>query len=609
MHDLAGARRGKSWSSSAICSVGRRPKFTQAIYNSLLMNSSPMKSTSLKPEMSRAHALLMLLLIVASPLSAQDRSYGRSMVISDGGIVATSHTLASQAGAQILAHGGSAMDAAIAANAVLGVTEPMMNGVGGDLFLLYWDAKTGKLYGLNASGWAPRGLSIDYLKQKGDMQMPQAGVDTVTVPGAVEGWSQAHARFGRLPWKDLFTPAIYYAEHGYPVSEIIQDFWERDMQALKQIPEAERVFLPAGKVPDVGEMFANPDLGKTLRLIAEQGRDAFYRGEIAQSIVRTSAALGGTMQADDLADFSAEWVEPISINYRGWKVYELPPNGQGMAALEMLNIMSTLTADKAGPLAPTELHNRIEAMKLAYSDLYRYNADPRFAKVPVQGLLSDDYARQRAKLIDPEKANCSAASRSPARSDTTYLAAVDKDGNIVSLIQSLYDAFGSGVAVKGRGFMLQDRGGLFVLEPSHPNALAPRKRPFHTIIPAFMEQGDTHIGFGIMGGANQPLAHAQFVSNIVDYGMNIQAALSEPRFTVQPVEQEIGCNILIESRVPQQTLKELEEKGHNFKVRKEYSTAMGRGQAVLHNSKSNVNFAASDPRADGSAEPEPAPER
>jgi gamma-glutamyltranspeptidase / glutathione hydrolase len=551
--------------------------------------------------------LLGALLVPALPLHAQDRSYGRSMVINDGGIVATSHTLASQAGAQILAHGGSAMDAAIAANAVLGVTEPMMNGVGGDLFLLYWDAKTSKLYGLNASGWAPRGLSIEYLKQKGILQMPQAGIDSVTVPGAVDGWAKAHARFGRLPWKDLFTPAIYYAEHGYPVPEIIHDYWEGDAQALKQTPEAERVFLPGGKAPAVGEMFSNPDLGKTLRFIAEGGRDAFYRGEIAQSIVSTSAELGGTMQADDLAEFSAEWVEPISITYHGWKVYELPPNGQGMAALEMLNIMSALLPDQAGPLAAMELHNRIEAMKLAYSDLYRYNADPRFAKVPVKGLLAEDYAKQRAALIDPNKANCTPASGSPARSDTTYLAAVDKEGNIASLIQSNYDAFGSGVAIKGRGFVLQDRGGLFVLDPSHPNALAPRKRPFHTIIPAFMEQGDVHIGFGIMGGANQPLAHAQFVSNMVDYGMNIQAALSEPRFTVRPTEQGIGCELLIESRVPVETLKELEQKGHKLKVRKEYSAAMGRGQAVLHNSKSNVNFAASDPRADGSAEPEPVP--
>ncbi|MGH9552408.1 MAG: gamma-glutamyltransferase family protein, partial [Terriglobales bacterium] len=418
----------------------------------------------------------LLLNLLPSPLLAQDRSYGRSMVIVDRGIVATSHTLASQAGAQILARGGSAIDAAIAANAVLGVTEPMMNGVGGDLFLIYWEAKTGKLYGLNASGWAPRGLSIEYLKQKGILQMPQAGIDSVTVPGAVEGWAKAHARFGKLPWKDLFTPAIYYAEHGYPVPELIHGFWEGEEQVLKQTPEAQRIYLPSGKVPEVGEMFSNPDLGKTLRLIAEGGRDVFYRGEIAQSIVATSTELGGTMKPDDLADFSAEWVEPISITYHGWKVYELPPNGQGMAALEMLNIMSTLPPDKGGPLAPMELHNRIEAMKLAYSDLYRYNADPRFAKVPVKGLLATDYAKQRAALIDPAKANCTPASGSPARSDTTYLAAVDKDGNIASLIQSNYDAFGSGVAVKGRGFVLQDRGGLFVLDPSHPNALAPRKR-------------------------------------------------------------------------------------------------------------------------------------
>ena len=564
--------------------------------------------TSAPVKLQVSCVLILLCLLPRSPLSAQDRTYGRSMVISDGGIVATSHTLASQAGAQILARGGSAMDAAISANAVLGVTEPMMNGIGGDLFLLYWEAKTGKLYGLNASGWAPRGISVEYLKQKGTMQMPQAGIDSVTVPGAVDGWAKAHARFGRLPWKDLFTPAIYFAEHGYPVTEIIHDYWEGDAQTLKQTPEAERLFLPGGKAPEVGEMFANPDLGKTLRLIADLGRDAFYRGEIGQSIVSTSAALGGTMQPDDLADFSAEWVEPISTNYRGWKIYELPPNGQGMAALEMLNIMSVLPADKGGPLAPMELHNRIEAMKLAYADLYRYNADPRFAKVPVRGLLSDGYARQRAALIDPEKANCTPASGSPARSDTTYLAAIDRDGNIVSLIQSLYDAFGSGVAVKGRGFILQDRGGLFVLDPSHPNALAPRKRPFHTIIPAFMEQGDTHIGFGIMGGANQPLAHAQFVSNFVDYGMNIQAALSEPRFTVRPAEEGIGCDLLIESRVDAPTLQQLRQKGHTLKVRKEYSAAMGRGQAVLRNAKTKVNFAASDPRADGSAEPEPIPE-
>jgi gamma-glutamyltranspeptidase/glutathione hydrolase len=559
--------------------------------------------------MARTFFLLVLCLPFSINALAQDRSYGRSMVVTSGGIAATSQYLASQAGADVLRRGGSAIDGAIAANAVLGVTEPMMNGIGGDLFLLYWDAKTGKLYGLNASGWAPRQLSIDFLKKQGITSMPHDGIQSVTVPGAVDGWSKAHQRFGRLAWKDLFTSAIFYAEHGYSVPELVHGYWEDSQDRLKVTPEAARVFLPHGKVPEIGEQFSNPDLARSLRLIADQGRDVFYRGDIAQAIIKTSSALGGTMQADDLADFSSEWIDPISIDYRGWKIYELPPNGQGMAALEMLNIMATFQPDPAGPQGAPELHKKIEAMKLAYTDLYRYNADPRFAKVPVQGLLAKDYAAERAALISPDKASCTTASGSPARSDTTYLAVVDKDGNIASLIQSLYDAFGSGVAVNGMGFILQDRGGLFTLDPNHPNALAPRKRPFHTIIPAFMERGDTHIGFGIMGGSNQPLAHAQFVSNFVDYGMNIQAVLEAPRFTIAGTAEPIGCRLLIESRVTPDVVEELRKKGHNIVARKEYSSAMGRGQAVQHNSKTGTNFGASDPRADGSAEPEPLPQR
>jgi gamma-glutamyltranspeptidase/glutathione hydrolase len=557
--------------------------------------------------LGRRLIVVTLVCLLASVALGQDRSYGRSMVVTDLGIVATSHVLASQAGAQILAKGGSAIDAAIAANAVLGVTEPMMNGVGGDLFLLYWDGKSGKLYGLNASGWAPKSLTIDFLKKQGITVMPDDGIQSVTVPGAVDGWAKAHERFGKLPWKDLFTPAIYYAEHGYAVPEIIHDFWGIGRRKLQQTEEAQRLFLPHGKVPEVGEMFSNPDLAKTLRLIAEKGPQVFYRGEIAQNILKTSSALGGTMQADDLSEFSSEWVEPLSIDYRGWRVYELPPNGQGMAALEMLNIMATSQPDKDGPQGTAELHKKIEAMKLAYTDLYRYDADPRFAHVPVKGLLSPEYAAQRAALINPEKANCTPASGTPAKSDTTYLAVVDKDGNIASLIQSVYDYFGSGVAVTGRGFLLQDRGGLFVLDPNHPNALAPRKRPFHTIIPAFMERADVHIGFGIMGGSNQPLAHAQFVSNLVDYGMNIQGALSTPRFTIRDSGDAIGCKIVIESRVRPEVLDQLRRKGHDLSVRKEYSALMGRGQAVLHNSRTGGNFGASDPRADGAAEPEPIP--
>jgi gamma-glutamyltranspeptidase/glutathione hydrolase len=526
------------------------------------------------------------------------------MVVTRYGIVATSHVQASVAGAQILARGGSAVDAAIAANAVLGVTEPMMNGMGGDLFAIYWEAKTGKLYGLNASGWAPRGLTIAHLKAKGATSMPGAGIDSVTVPGAVAGWHALHERFGRLAWKDLFQSAIFYADDGYPVPEVIASYWNDSADWIANDAEARRVYLPNGKPPGVGQVFQNHDLAKALRLVAGNGADAFYKGEIARAILSTSQSLGGTLAADDLAEFSPEWVEPISTTYRDWTVYELPPNGQGMAALEMLNIMETTPASPDGPLSVAELHKKIEAMKLAYADLERYNADPRFAKIPVKGMLSKEYARERAKLINPAKANCEVAPGAPPFSDTTYLSVVDREGNIVSLIQSNYEAFGAGIVVRGMGFVLQDRGALFSLDAASPNALAPRKRPFHTIIPAFMERGDQHIGFGIMGGANQPLAHAQFVSNVADYGMNIQEAVENARFTVSP---QRGCNIVIESRVAPEVRQKLSAMGHQLDVRNAYTTAMGRGQAVLHDSKAKVNYGASDARADGAGVPEQPP--
>src|SRR5580692_2067325 len=547
-------------------------------------------------------AAAALLFTTSMSMSARDRSNARSMVITRYGIVATSHVQASAAGAQILARGGSAVDAAIAANAVLGVTEPMMNGMGGDLFAIYWEAKTGKLYGLNASGWAPRGLTIAHVKAQDATVMPVQGIDSVTVPGAVAGWHALHARFGKLAWKDLFQSAISYADDGYPVPEIIASYWTDAAGWIANDAEARRVYLPGGKPPVVGQVFQNHDLAKALRLVAEGGADAFYKGEIARAIVSTSQSLGGTMVGDDLAEFSPEWVEPISTTYRDWTVYELPPNGQGMAALEMLNIMETSAPSPDGPLSAVELHKKIEAMKLAYADLGRYNADPRFAKVPVKGILSKEYARERARLIDPSKANCDVAAGTPPFSDTTYLWVVDREGNIVSLIQSNYSAFGSGIAVRGMGFVLQNRGGLFSLDPASPNVLAPRKRPFHTIIPAFMEHGDQHIGFGIMGGANQPLAHAQFVSNIIDYGMNIQAALEAPRFTKR---NSGGCDVSIEVRVPASTLQQLSEHGHEIRIRREYTQEMGRGQAILHDSRTKTNYAASDPRADGEAIPEP----
>jgi gamma-glutamyltranspeptidase / glutathione hydrolase len=542
-----------------------------------------------------------LTLIAAASATAQDRSYGRSMVVTPYGIVATSYVQASQAGARILEQGGSAIDAGIAANAVLGVAEPMMNGVGGDLFAIYWEAKTGKLYGLNASGWAPQGLTIDHLEAKDIHTMPQKGIDSVTVPGAVDGWTKLHDRFGKLGWSELFQPAIFYAGHGYPVPEMAHAYWEDSVPGLMRNPESRRVYLPGDKAPAIGQVFRNPDLAGALTLIANQGETAFYKGEIAQAIQKTSTELGGTMTAEDLSKYSAEWVEPISTKYRDWTVYELPPNGDGMAALEMLNIMENFKPAPEGPLSSAELHTRIEAMKLAYADVTAYDGDPRFGKIPVAALISKPYAAQRAALIDPKKANCAVAPGALPRSDTTYLSVVDRDGNILSLIQSNYSAFGSDVTVKGMGFVLQNRGGLFSVDRKSPDALAGHKRPFHTIIPAFMENGDQHIGFGIMGGMNQPLAHAQFVSNVVDYQMNIQAAMEAARFTVS---QKLGCTIVIESRVGPASIEQLTAMGHVLQVQKEYSSHMGRGQAVLHDSTTRINYGASEPRADGAAVPE-----
>jgi len=532
------------------------------------------------------------------------RNYGRSVVISQQGIAATSQVPASQAAAQILSEGGSAADAAIAANAVLAVVEPMMNGLGGDLFVLYWEAKTGKLTGLNASGPAPSRLSPELVRSQGIASMQDAGVHAVTVPGAVDGWSKMHLRFGKLPWNRLFRPAIAHAKHGFPVPEIVQELWAAPSTVgkLQASPEAARVFLADDTPPQVGDIFRNPDLARAFRILADVGPQAFYAGEIASAILATSQELGGLINRDDLASYSAEWVEPISIDYRGWRVFELPPNGQGMAALEMLNIMETIPADPNGPFSSVEMHKRIEAMKLAYADAYRYNGDPRSAKVPVDGLLSKVYARERAEFIDLKRANGNFAPGRPAGSDTVYLSVVDREGNIASWIQSIYAGFGSGIVVKGMGFPLQNRGAGFTLEPDHPNVLAGGKRPFHTIIPGFMERGDQHIGFGIMGGANQPLAHAQFVSNVVDYGMNLQQAMEAPRFFKGA---PAGLEVAIEARVPAITLEQLTDMGHVIALRPEYSQEMGRGQAILHNSKTRTNYAASDARADGAAVPEP----
>jgi gamma-glutamyltranspeptidase/glutathione hydrolase len=553
--------------------------------------------------------LPLAMIVSALQVDAQDRTQGRSMVISRRGVVSAENPLAAQAGASVLAHGGNAVDAAIATNAVMGVVEPMMNGIGGDLFAIVYDAKSGKLYGLNASGWAPAGLSVEFLKSKGIAKMPQKGIQSVTVPGAVDGWAKLIARFGTKKFAELLAPAIYYSREGFPVPEWDAAYWADEVDLLKQDKNAAATYLSGGHAPRMGEVFRNPDLARSLEAIASGGRDAYYRGESAKSIVALSGRLGGTMTPEDLADYSSEWVEPISTTYHGWAVYEIPPNGQGIAALEMLNIMEQFSLGQFGHNSTDALHAMIEAKKLAYADMYRYVADPKFSQVPVQGMLSKEYAARRAKLVDMAKANCDVLPGEPPLAtggDTTYLTVTDSDGNMVSLIQSNYSGFGSGLVADGTGFALQNRGGLFSLDPNSPNKLAGHKRPLHTIIPGFMSNGQERIAFGIMGGFNQAQAHAQFVSNVVDFGMNIQEALEAARFSKYTFA---GCDVYLEDRVPLAVRDGLAARGHKIDLHGAYSAVMGGGQAVQRDISSGVNYGASDPRKDGEAIPEPSPDK
>jgi gamma-glutamyltranspeptidase/glutathione hydrolase len=541
------------------------------------------------------------LLMATYPVMAQDRSQMRSMVISQNGIVASESPLASQAGVRILEAGGNAVDAAIAANAMMGVVSPMMNGIGGDLFAIVYDAKANKLYGLNASGWAPKALTIDSLHKQGLREMPQMGVNAITVPGAVEGWQKLADKFGRKKLSEDLTPAIETAKNGYPVTEWVAIYWAGSVDYLRGDDQATKVYLPNDRTPKTGEIFRNPDLAWSLQQVAEHGKDAYYKGEISKRILEAIKRHGGVMSPQDLAEFSAEWVEPISTTYRDWTVYEMPPNGQGLAALLMLNMMETFPlGEKEYGFASTKaLHAMIEAKKLAYADLIKYIGDPRGQTLPVPTLLSKPRAAERARLIDPDHANCEVATGTlPGAGDTTYLTAVDRDGNMVSLIQSNYAGFGSGIVAPGTGFVLQNRGALFNLDPTSPNALAGRKRPIHTIIPAFAQKGDTRVAFGIMGGWNQSQAHAQFVADLVDYKMNIQAALEAPRFTKGTFE---GCDVQMENRFPGKVRDELTAKGHKIQVMGTFSSVMGGGQAVLRDFSTGVNYGASDPRKDGAA--------
>src|SRR5438128_10866743 len=429
------------------------------------------------------------------------RWQARSMAMSTRGIVAAENPLAAQAGAVVLARGGHAVDAAIAANAVMGLVAPMMNGVGGDLFAIVHDVSTGSVHGLNASGWSPAGATIEFLTSRGMTTMPQTGIHSVTVPGAVSGWMALHEKFGRASFDTILSAAIAHAENGFPVSEITALEWLGSVPALQVDRSAAALYLPGGRPPASGDLFRNPDLARTLRAIARDGRDAFYRGEVAQRIIACCAEQGGAHTAADFADYKAEWVAPLMTNYRGWDVYEIPPNSQGIAALVMLNILEGLPLGEMGRGTVETLHAMIEAKKLAYADMLRHVGDPRFAKVPVEAILSKAYARQRAALIDPRRAAGHVdAGHLPAHGgDTTYLCVVDILGNMVSLIQSNFANFGSGVVPEGTGFALQSRGGLFTFDRSHPNVLEPRKRPLQTVIPGFMRRDQVRVGFGVMG--------------------------------------------------------------------------------------------------------------
>jgi len=534
---------------------------------------------------------------------------GRSVVATKYGIVAASQPLAAGAGVRILERGGNAIDAAIAANAAMGLMEPTSNGIGGDLFAIIYLAETGQLIGLNSSGWAPAGLTVDLLASKGIEEMPRRGIYTVTVPGVVAGWDALRSRFGTLPFNEILAPAIFYAENGFPLSEVIARMWAGSQEMLANHPNSKKTFLIDGRAPEAGEVFRNLDLAASLRRIAEKGRDGYYQGPTAEAILAISKEAGGVFTAEDLSEFEPEWVTPIQTTYRGWTVSEIGPNTQGIAALMMLNLMEQYPLAEYGFHSTEALHVMIEAKKLAYADMLHYVGDPKFSPIPVPRMLDKEHAAQRAKLIDPARAQCAVTPSEFSTvtelsgGDTIYMSVIDKDGNIVSLIQSNYSGFGSGLVPPGAGFMLHNRGALFTLERNRPNTLEPRKRPLHTIIPAFMEKGDVRIGFGIMGGWNQAQAHAQFVANIADYGMNIQEAIEAGRFTKGSFE---GCDVELEALIPEEVRSALVQRGHQVEVVPPRTGTFGKGQAVQSNGE-GVHFGASEPRADGAAIPEAPP--
>jgi len=527
----------------------------------------------------------------------------RSEVIAAHGMVASSHPLATQIGLEILKKGGSAVDAAIAVNAALGLMEPTGNGIGGDLFAIVWDAKTRKLYGLNASGPAPKKLSLEYFQKNNLSEYPEFGPLPVTVPGVVAGWSELHNKFGKLPIKSLFKPTIEYAKDGFPVTETIAYYFELNKQRFQDYPNFKEVWMANGDVPKTGEIFKNPALARTLEILSEKGLDQFYTGNIARITADFIQGQGGFLSYKDLASFQPEWVEPISTNYRGFDVWELPPNTQGLATLQILNILESFNLAELGLFSPEYIHLFIEAKKLAFADRAKFYSDPRFAELPIETLLSKDYAAKRREEINLKKAALVDASGLPKHGDTVYLTTADENGNMVSLIQSNYSGMGSGMTPPNLGFMLQNRGTLFSLDPKHLNVVAGGKRSFHTIIPAFVtKDGEPFISFGVMGGATQPQAQAQVLINIIDFGMNLQEAGDAPRIVHSGSSQPSGSRmknggtVSLESAFDEKIRKELIKMGHQLEYEK---GSFGGYQAIMK--KNGVYYGASESRKDGQA--------
>ena len=539
---------------------------------------------------------------------AKNRHQSRSVVIARHGIVATSQPLAAQVGLEILQAGGNAADAAIAVNAMLGLVEPMSCGIGGDLFVIYWDAKTQKLYGLNASGRSPYALNRQVLRDKGLTEIPTSGPLPWSVPGCVDGWDKLRRRFGTMDFDRLLAPAVRYAEEGFPVSEIIGRSWSASVDSLSKWPDSKATYLPHGRAPAVGELFRSPNLAASYRLIAKQGRDAFYKGSIAERIVAYSKSHGGYFSRKDFVDHTSDWVEPVSTRYRGYDVWELPPNGQGIAALEMLNILEGYDLKSMGRGSAEYLHLFVEAKKLAFADRAKFYADPDFGRLPVAELISKKYAARQRKRIDRHRAATDVPAGNPVlqTGDTVYLTVVDKDRNCCSFIQSNYYGFGSQIVPGDVGFVLQNRGALFALNEHHLNRLEPHKRPFHTIIPAFVtKQGKPWLCFGVMGGDMQPQGHVQILVDLIDFGMNVQEAGDAARIrhvgsqtpTGRPMDPRGGA-VAVESGIPLEAIRKLQNKGHRV-VRSVGS--FGGYQAIRIDHVHGTLHGGSDPRKDGTA--------